>query len=210
MRCGGWQKNYHLFLKTVRVSGWEAASPTWWQGRPIKMYWQHIAFISPEWIMRAPAYFIRLFSSPVIIKYFVWGEGTGQGRLIERVGVWYRHRLSIPVIGGNWWDQVARSNPETSNQKDLIAKTQMDFLLDIFSAFVLCWMWVWRVTSSGRGRVSMTNVVSNERSFGRQWPDYNSLFHFTSSTINIKYIKQKSCCFPQPQGLVFVCMSLKF
>lgn len=88
-------------------------------------------------------------------------------------------------------------------QKILIAKTQMDFLLDIFSAFVLCWMWGWRVTSSGRGRVSMTNVVSNERSFGRQWPDYNSLFHFTSSTINTK---QRRCCFPQPKGLVFVCL----
>ena len=75
----------------------------------------------------SPAYFIRLLPSQVIIKYFVWGEGTGQGRLIERVGVWYRHRLSIPVIGGNWWDQVARSNPETSSQKNFNCKNPNGF-----------------------------------------------------------------------------------
>ena len=102
----------------------------------------------------ASAYFIRLFSSSEntkIIKYFVQGEARGQTDW--KSGVWYRHWLSILVIGGNWWDQATQFDPETPATKNLIAKTGMYFLLDIFSAFVLCWMWVWLVTSSGRCRV---------------------------------------------------------
>lgn len=51
----------------------------------------------------------------------------------------------------------------------------------------------------------MTNVVSNERAFGRQWPDYNSLFHFTSSAINITHTQWEAPTL-LPTGLVFVCL----
>ena len=51
----------------------------------------------------------------------------------------------------------------------------------------------------------MTNVVSNERAFGRQWPDYNSLFHFTSSAINITHTQWEAATH-RPR----VCVSLKF